>query len=79
MTANLKARLAKLELRLSSKEVVFSPIIVSVFDRDHAEVIGIGTSGQTVAREAGETIEALTMRGGRELCQRILLLVYAPG
>lgn len=80
MTANFKARLAKLELHIAAKVVGFPPVVFGEYDRTDSETVGVsGGNGQVVARQSGESVETMIMRAQQQLRQKIVFLVYAEG
>jgi hypothetical protein len=80
MTANFKARLAKLEAHIAVKDVGFPPVVLGQYDRTDSETIGVsGGNGQIVARQSTESVEAMIMRAQQQLREKIVFLVYAEG
>ncbi len=78
MTANFKVRLAKLEAHIATKDVGFPPVVLGEYNRTDSETVGVsGGNGQIVARQSGESVEAMIARAQRQLRQKIVFLIYA--
>ncbi|MDR3413286.1 MAG: hypothetical protein P4L87_20425 [Formivibrio sp.] len=80
MTGKLEARLAKLESHVAAKDVDFSSVVFGEFNRTDYEIVGVvGGNRQVVARQSGETVEAIVGRAQRQLREKIIFLVYSEG